>query len=86
MEEYDVEALYPMFLKCYHYLNPMGKSEFGGVVDHIDDDCNLNIFQMTTSNSEPTKELVINELLDFRRFHADVKDIKSLIMLGKSSF
>jgi hypothetical protein len=64
----------------------MGKSEFGGVVDHIDDDCSLNIFQMTTSNSEPTKELVIDELLDFKRFHADVKDIKNPIMLGKSSF
>ncbi len=86
MEEYDVEALYPMLLKCYHYLHPMGKSEFGGVVDHKDDDCSLNIFQMTTSSSEPTKELVIKELLDFRRFHVDVKDIKSPIMLGKSSF
>ncbi len=86
MEEYDVEALYPMFLKCYHYLHPMGKSEFGGVSDQKDDDCNLNIFQMTTSNSKPMKELVINELLDFRRFHADVKDIKSPIMLGKSLF
>jgi hypothetical protein len=41
---------------------------------------------MTTSNSKPMKELVINELLDFRRFHADVKDIKSPIMLGKSLF
>jgi hypothetical protein len=26
VEEYDVEALYPMLLKCYHYLHPMGKS------------------------------------------------------------
>ncbi len=81
-----MEALYPMLLKCYHYFHPMGKSEFGGVVDHIDDDCSLNIFQMTTSNSKPTKELVIDELLDFKRFHADVKDIKNPIMLGKSSF
>ncbi len=86
MEEYDVEALYPMLLKHYHYLHLVGKNEFGGVADHKDDDCSLNIFQTITSNNEPTKELMIKELLDFRKFHVDVKDIKSPIMVGKSSF
>ncbi len=85
VEEYDMEALYPMLLKCYHYLHPAGKSEFGGVVDHKVDDCKLNIFQMTISNNEPTKELVIKKL-NFRRFHVDVKDIKSLVIVGKPSF
>ncbi len=46
MEEYDVRALYPILLKCYHYLHPMGETEFGDVVDHKDDDCKLDIFQI----------------------------------------
>jgi hypothetical protein len=41
---------------------------------------------MITSNNKPTKEVMIKELLDFRKFHVDVKDIKSLVMVGKSSF
>jgi len=47
-----------MFLKCYHYLHPMGESELSGVLDHKNDDCKLDIFQMTTTNSKPTKNLV----------------------------
>jgi hypothetical protein len=46
VEEYDVKALYPMLLKCYHYLHPMGEKEFGGVIDHKDDDYKLDTFQM----------------------------------------
>jgi len=46
VEEYDVKALYPMLLKCYHYLHPMGENESGDVVNHKDDDCKLNIFRM----------------------------------------
>ncbi len=46
MEEYDVKALYPMLLKCYHYLHPIGENESSGVIDQKDDDCKLNIFQM----------------------------------------
>ncbi len=69
-----------MFLKCYHYLHPMGESELGGVVNHKNDDCRLNIFQMTTTNSKPTKKLVTIELLDLGKFHIDVKDIKSPLL------
>ncbi len=25
VEEYDRQSIYPMFLKCYHYLHPMAK-------------------------------------------------------------
>jgi hypothetical protein len=32
---------------------------------------------MTNNNVETTKEIVARELLDFRRFHVDVKDIKN---------
>jgi hypothetical protein len=34
VEEYDVKALYPMLLKCYNYLHPMGENESNGVVNH----------------------------------------------------
>jgi hypothetical protein len=33
---------------------------------------------MTNDNVEITKEIVIKELLDFKKFHVDVKDIKNL--------
>jgi hypothetical protein len=32
---------------------------------------------MTKKNTKTTNEIVIRELLDFRRFHVDVKDIKN---------
>ncbi len=54
----------------------MGESEFDGFVDH-EDDCRLDIFQMTTNNNEPSWWL---ELLNFRRIHVDVKDIKSPLL------
>jgi hypothetical protein len=33
---------------------------------------------LTNNKVEITKEIVIRELLDFRKFHVDVKDIKNL--------
>jgi hypothetical protein len=33
---------------------------------------------MTNNNAETTKEIVTRALLDFKRFHVDVKDIKTL--------
>jgi hypothetical protein len=56
------------------------KNESSGAVDHKDDDYRLNIFQMTTNNNEPTKELMPRKLLDFKRFHVDVKDIKNPLL------
>jgi len=75
VDEYDRRTLYPMFLKCYHHLHPM--IEFVGCVDQTcDEDSNLDIFQWTTSTSEPSKELVTMELLIFRHYQVDPKDIK----------
>jgi hypothetical protein len=34
---------------------------------------------MTNNNAETTKEIVTRELLDFKRFHVDVKDIKNIL-------
>jgi hypothetical protein len=42
----------------------------------VDEDCNLDIFERTTNTSEPTKELVNKELLIFKRYQVDVKEIK----------
>jgi hypothetical protein len=39
----------------------------------------LDIFEQTISTSEPTKELVKRELLIFKRYQLDVKDIKCLV-------
>jgi hypothetical protein len=34
---------------------------------------------MTSNNAKTTKEIVTNKLLDIRKFHVDVKDIKNPI-------
>jgi hypothetical protein len=36
-------------------------------------------FEMSAGTDEPTKEVVNKELLMFRRFQVDVKDIKCLL-------
>ncbi len=48
------KSLFPMLLKCYYHLHPLVEYE-GGVVDEkVEEDKSLNIFEMTTSTSEPT--------------------------------
>jgi hypothetical protein len=44
-----------------------------------DEKNNLDIFEMSTRTSEPIKEVVNKELLLFKRFQVDVKDIKCLL-------
>jgi hypothetical protein len=43
----------------------------------VDQDCGLDIFKMINNNAEIVKEIITRELLDFKRFHVDVKDIKN---------
>ncbi len=77
MNEYDKRILYPMILKCYHHFHPITK--YVGCVDQIiDEDYRLDIFQQIASTSEPTKEFVTKELLIFRHYQMDPKDIKCL--------
>jgi hypothetical protein len=58
-----------MLLRCYHILHPM--AEFGLVANmEIDEESIFN------GMSELSKEVVNKELLMFRRFQVDVKDIK----------
>jgi hypothetical protein len=42
----------------------------------VGDDNNLDIFQMTSRNTKPTKKLVKKVLLVFRHYQMDVKEIK----------
>jgi len=75
VDEYDRRTFYPMFLKCYHHLNPM--IEFVGFVNQIvDENYNLDIFQQPTCTCKSTKELVVRELFLFKCYQIDPKDIK----------
>jgi hypothetical protein len=74
VNKYDRRTLYFMFLKCYHHLHPMIES-IGCVDQTIDEDCGLDIFQQIVSISEPTKKLVTMELLIFKHYQVDPKDI-----------
>jgi hypothetical protein len=52
-------------------------AKFGHVANmQIDEESSLDIFEMSIKSSEPTKEVVNKELLMFKRFQVDVKDIK----------
>jgi hypothetical protein len=77
VDEYDKRTSYPMFLKCYHHFHLMTK--FVGCVDQTsDENSNLDIFQHIVSTIEPSKELVTKELLIFKRYQVDPRDIKCL--------
>jgi hypothetical protein len=85
VEKYDRQSLYPMLLKCYQYLHPKAKSKVGCAYKIRHTKFDLNIFEQTPSTSEtnhntsePTIELVIREMLIFRRYQVDSKHIKCL--------
>ncbi len=69
--------MYPMLVKSYNHLHLVEDVDFG----FIDHDCGLSIFQMTNNNDKTAKEIVTIELLDIRKFHVDVKDIKNHVKL-----
>jgi hypothetical protein len=62
--------------------------EFGLVANmQIDEERNLDIFDMFVGTNEPTKEMVNKDLLMFRRVQVNVKDIKcSLEWWAKHEF
>jgi hypothetical protein len=51
--------------KCGHVINMQ-----------TDEENSLDIFEMFVGTNEPTKEVVNKELLMFKRFQVDVKEIK----------
>jgi len=76
IEQYDTMSLYPMLMKCYYYLHPSIESNNDFANQRVYDDNILDIFQMITKNIKPTKKLVKRELLVFRHYQVDVKEIK----------
>ncbi len=76
MKEYDRKTLYPMLVKSYNHLHLVEDVVFSSIKQNADHDYGLYVFQMTNNNVEITKEIVIRELLDFKKFHVNVKNIK----------
>ncbi len=80
VEEYDKKILYFMFVKCHEHLHPLVRLDRNCVdQDVFEQDCSLDIFEQTTHTSKPIEELVKKELLVFRRYQLDVKDIKCVL-------
>jgi hypothetical protein len=64
-----------MLVKSYnhlHFVEDVASS-------FVNKDWGLSIFQMNSNNAKTTKEILTKELLDIKRFHVDVTDIKNLI-------
>ncbi len=57
-------------------MHPLAEFERCVVDQRVEKDSNLDIFEMTISTSEPTTKLINRELLIFRRYQVDVKDMK----------
>jgi hypothetical protein len=76
VEKYDKNSLFPMLLECYYHLHPLVESKGNVVDERVKEDRSLDIFEMTTNTSEPTTKLINKELLIFRHYQVDVKDIK----------
>jgi hypothetical protein len=84
VDAYDKIILYFMLLKCYHRLHLVTESV--ECVDQTsDEDFNLNIFQHIVSISEPSKEFVTRELLIYKRYRVDPKDVKCPLQWGGES-
>jgi hypothetical protein len=64
-----------MFFKCHYHLHVFVKFEKGVVDQRVEKD-NLDIFEMTGSTSEPTTKSINRELLIFRHYQVNVKNIK----------
>ncbi len=67
---------YIFFLKCYHYLHPMAKFEVGCANQITNASLNLDILRQTPSTNELATKLVTKELLIFKCFQVDLKEIK----------
>jgi hypothetical protein len=65
-----------MLVKLYNHLHLIvdGDSDFAN--QEADKDHGLDIFQLTSSSMKTMKEIVTRELLEFRRFHVNLKEIK----------
>jgi hypothetical protein len=76
VEQYDIMSLYLMLMKCYYHLHSSTKSNNGFANKGVDDDNNLDIFQLITNSTKLAKELFKEEMLIFQCYQVDVKEIK----------
>jgi hypothetical protein len=77
VEEYDKKLLYPMLVKYHEHSHPLIRLDRNYVNQNIfDQDCSLDIFEQNTSTSKPTRKLAKRELLIFKWYQLDVKNIK----------
>ncbi len=65
-----------MLLMYHYHLHPLAKYKRDIVDQRVEEDNSLDIFEMTTNVSEPTTKLINRELLIFKHYQVDVKDIK----------
>jgi hypothetical protein len=56
VEEYDKRSLFHMLLKSYHHLHPL--SEVESSLLYINENINLDMFEMIVNINELVKELV----------------------------
>ncbi len=74
-EEYDAKSLFAMFFKCHHHLHPLANSNRTIVDERVEEDYNLDIFKMTTSTLKLVIKLINRDILMFKHFQVDVKEI-----------
>ncbi len=79
IEKYDQKFLQPMLLKCYHHLHLVVDCDVEFTKHRSYEDNNLDILEMTSSTTKLVIELVNRELLIFRKFQVDLKEIKCLL-------
>ncbi len=68
VEEYDRKTLYPTLVKCHGHLYPLVRLNKNSTYQ--------NIFEQIVSTSEIIEKNVKRELLIFKKYQFDVKDIK----------
>ncbi len=76
VEKYDKIYLFPILLKCHYHLHLLAEFERSVVDQRVEDDNNLDIFEMTTSTIDLTMKLINKELLIFNCYQVDIKDFK----------
>lgn len=64
-----------MLLKSYRHLYPLFKVK-SFVAQKIDEDKNLNNFEIVLTHNELTRKSINEELLIFHKYQADRKNIK----------
>jgi len=65
-----------MFLKCHYHLHPLAESKRGLVDQGVGKDNSLDIFERIVNTSERPLELISRELLVFKDYQVDVKNIE----------